>query len=167
LPHSTLKKSLRALTESLVDSVMDAIRGASLEELLGEHRASTIEESPANVERTTSRRRARARHRVKVSLVSERTEGLPTRALRPVNTDSQATASVARTEDLTPPEAAAEITDPQMVLGLEVPRPQLVEDPQPLPEAEAPKSGHHVRLRENETVARVSNAGIVIRRGHR
>jgi hypothetical protein len=165
LPDSTLKKSLVALTESLVDAVMDAVRNASIEDLLGEHRASTMGESPPNVDRAPSRRQAR--HRVEAILVSERTEGLPTRPLRPVNTDSQAMASVALTEDVTPPEAAAEITDPQMVLGLEVPRPQLVEDPQPLREAEAPSSGYHVRLRENETVARVSNAGVVIRRGNR
>jgi hypothetical protein len=117
------------LTESLVDSVMAAIRSASLEELLGE------------------------RH------------GRPTRARRRVREDRiTALAPTAPAPDDTPTETHGEITDPQMLLALGAAPPLVDEAPPALPEFEEPSSGPQLRLRDNETVARVSNAGVVIRR---
>jgi hypothetical protein len=129
LPRPTLESSLTALTESLVDSVMAAIRSASLEELLGERR-----------ERPT-----RARRRVREDRIT-------------------ALAPTAPAPDDTPTEAHEEITDPQMLLALGTAPPLVDEAPQPFPEFEEPSSGPQLRLRDNETVARVSNAGVVIRR---
>jgi hypothetical protein len=170
--HSTLKASLDALTASLVDSVLDAIRSASLDDLLGE--GIRLPESriatPAKVARGTL-----------VPPIDE--PPIPaTPSRRRLRSMSETTAVVLAT-DLTPPEPAAEITDPQMLLGLGPPR-ALVDA---APKHEEPSSrradstptsrvsdsslpranGHapHVRLRDNETVARVSNAGVVIRRG--
>ena len=87
----------------------------------------------------------------------------PTRA-RPRVREDRITA-LAPTPDETPPEAHGDITDPQMLLALGTDPPPVDEAPQPLPEFEEPSSGSRLRLRDNETVARVSSAGVVIRRG--
>jgi len=89
---------------------------------------------------------------------------------------------VTTTADLAPPAPSAEITDPQWLLGMGPPAPAEVVLPEvvlPVPaapesEAGGPPSGVRevasappaspVRLRPNETLARVSGAGVVIRR---
>jgi hypothetical protein len=147
VPRSALQTSLAALTESLVDSVMDAIRSASLEDLLGQDPGPRT--APAQVERVSVTRRARARRRRSVAL--------------PRPADPEPPRSVA-TDDLPEPEPASEITDPDLVLGFALAGQVVDEEPQPSPEKEERPSGYQVRLRENETLARASNAGVVIRR---
>jgi hypothetical protein len=56
------------------------------------------------------------------------------------------------------------ITDPALLLGPEAPSSRR-EAPTLPPDSETPRSGPLVRLRDNETLARVSGAGVVIRRG--
>jgi len=80
------------------------------------------------------------------------------------------------TTEVAPPAPAAEITDPQWLLAMGSSAPNDVLDPEqiePPPESvsEAPASTTRdlggvspVRLRANETLARVSGAGVVIRR---
>jgi hypothetical protein len=67
--------------------------------------------------------------------------------------------------DMVTPEPADEITDPDMLLGLGMPPPLVDLSPGPIPAD--PTTGLHMKLRENETLARVSGAGVVIRRAGR
>jgi hypothetical protein len=141
VPSSALQRSLAALTASLVDSVMEAIRSASLEELLGREKAT----------------RVRATRRARVS------KPRPVAAPRPKMPASPTVAAeiVPHTPELAP---ASEITDPESVLGYGQPVDSIPEEPPSPPQVEERPSGYQVRLRENETLARVSNAGAIIRR---
>lgn len=115
------------------------------------------------------------------SELSDRTpEELPRpRSSPPVRGPGRRSALAIVTTDVAPPTAAAEITDPQWLLAmgssapndvLDLEQPEQVEPP-PESVSEAPASTTRdlggvspVRLRANETLARVSGAGVVIRR---
>jgi hypothetical protein len=170
---TALRTSLRALTESFTDSVMDAIRGASLEDLLGE--------TPRDAGRPTGTPRASTAQGTASSLTelnreasgqtsSHSARGRPRRSslvAAEMTTDAAPTASHA------PPAPAAEITDPQGLLAMGVHEPLRAAEPEiarervpegPTSTVRAIEAGSPVRLRANETLAKVSNAGIVIRR---
>jgi hypothetical protein len=167
VPQPRLKTSLHTLTEALVESVMNAIRLASLEELMGRTpRSSTphdVRLDPPQVREGRPRRQARAPER----------EAAPRERARP---SAPPVVVPLLLEDIsTAPEPASEITDPQMLLALGIPD---VDVPIPPPRAPAPVEltlppsrfaytngeARPVRLRDNESVARVSGAGVVIRR---
>jgi hypothetical protein len=149
LPHSTFKRFLGDLTESLVDSVMGAIRSASLEEVLGPRSAATRVGRRSRNARAATARAATTKRR-------------PVRVRRPAEPEMPPTSVVI--DDIPEPELGSEITDPERVLGV-LPPEQFVDEESPSsPEVEERPSGYHVRLRGNETLARVSNAGVVIRR---
>ncbi len=164
MPKSALKTSLHTLTASFADSVMDAIRSASLEELLGEaHGDST---RPMNAPRALKDARAPSSVRPvrRVSALPTRLGGLlPARPLR-----SGAPFAIAERPISS---MAAEITDPQGLLamgvaggiGLVETRAQQADGLAGT--AEPTRAAPSVRLRANETLARVSSAGVVIRRG--
>jgi len=159
----SLRLQIDALTETLVDSVMKLLRTASLEALLGEALdAPSAAETGGSTERPPPPARSQA----------PKPEATRPGALTSV--DLPMRAREAPTEDLVTSASAVDITDPQLVLGLGDPSaaaadaeesaqpPQEQEEPSsPVEDAESPP---HVRLRENETVARVSDAGIVLRR---
>jgi hypothetical protein len=179
MANSALKTSLHALTVSFTDSVMAAIRGASLEDLLGE--------APRDPRRPTSTPRIERASTSEVLLehplgghaLSSGKASLSARPDRPAGTrsrrsgDSAVATSKVSTGTQSPPGPAAEITDPQRLLAMGAPLPAEVVGRQvarervpegPASTVRALGSGFPVRLRANETLARVSNGGIVIRR---
>jgi hypothetical protein len=160
----TFQGQIDALMESLVDSVMRAIRNAPLEKVLGEDVLGPIVASvPSEVERSP-----RTEHRRRSKRVAKHP--------RPLASSDAPASAEAVPEDVG---SAADILDPEMVLGVGVP---LQATPGETGESRAPRqdgqgrgeeapdgaevaeSTHHMHLRDNETVARVSNAGIVLRR---
>jgi hypothetical protein len=152
LPRSPLKTSLRVLTDAFADSVMEAIRAASLEEVMGADREAR---RPTEVGRAT--RPTRPRSKAKVRRVS----------------GARSSRSAAKIDegDSALLEPTSEITDPQMLLGLGLIDPVIEPPPRRFEATNEPKVGLHanasapvVRLRENESVARVSSGGVVIRR---
>jgi hypothetical protein len=156
-----LKDTIDALTESLVDSVITAIRSAPLEEVLGDDvLGRTVTKSVREPERPPRRRRTRASSDAGNQRRSV-ADAIPTAAK-----------SVARAEQPIPPDAAADITDPQLLLSLDVPPENAEEGSQHPRESTAPSiplatedRTVHVKLRDNETAVRLAKGGIVIRRG--
>jgi hypothetical protein len=100
----------------------------------------------------------------------------PPRPARPAREPVSRSAVGNANADLPSPAAAGEITDPQWLLAMGAPAPALVEEHSREATATEPESpegpastvreaAHSpVRLRDNETLARVSGAGVVIRR---
>lgn len=163
MPKSALRTSLHTLTASFADSVMAAIRSASLEDLLGE--AYRDPGRPAGAPRSLKIARAPSSARPTRGGRARRSSDVD----RPVLARAPESGIAVRRSDRPLPPTGAEITDPQGLLAMEaVERMALVERK---PEREAPVSTLQaaravpsVRLRANETLARVSNAGVVIRR---
>jgi hypothetical protein len=105
-------------------------------------------------------------------------EDLPRDSGRPVRKPAKRSPIAIVTADPTPPAPGAEITDPQWVLAMGAPAPLEVGDAADfagVAETESASEGpvstvretahvSPVRLRANETLARVSGAGVVIRR---
>jgi hypothetical protein len=157
-----LINTINALTESLVDSVMTAIRHASLEELLGDGvPAPPIAESAAEPARPPRARRTRA-----PSDAGNRRRSVAD----PVPPSAK---PLSPAENPTPTDVADDITDPQLLLSLDVPPETTEEDsrhPQTSTKPSSPPAAEqrtgHVKLRANETMTRLANGGIVIRRGH-
>jgi hypothetical protein len=165
MAHSALRASLDALTLSFIDALMDAIRTASVEELLGEaprvHRADALR--IGKDERATSpvpqRKRAALPASVRPISAQPRRSGVSTVPSRSVRSAP-------------PPAPTAEITDPQGLLAMGLPMRLGAAEAEIAGVPEGPAStvraiggSSPVRLRANETLARVSNAGVVIRRG--
>jgi hypothetical protein len=100
----------------------------------------------------------------------------PSRPARPAREPVSRSAVGNANADLPSPAAAGEITDPQWLLAMGAPARAVVEDPRSEAAATGPESlegptstvreaaPSPVRLRDNETLARVSGAGVVIRR---
>jgi hypothetical protein len=152
LPRSPLKTRLRVLTDAFADSVMEAIRAASLEEVMGAER-----EAGRTTEVGRSTRPTHPRSKARVRRVS---------AAR----SSRSAAKVAE-GDSAPFEPTSEITDPQLLLGLGLVEPVIEPAPRRFEATDEPKVSLHtnasapvMRLRDNESVARVSSGGVVIRR---
>jgi hypothetical protein len=166
MAHSALRASLDALTASFIDAVMDAIRTASLQELLREAPRVRQGDAPriGESERATSPVGQRKRAAVpapagRTASARSRRSGVSTAPTRSVPTPP-------------PPAPAAEITDPQGLLAMGLPlrlgatEAEIGGAPEgPASTVRAIGGGSPVRLRANETLARVSNAGVVIRRG--
>jgi hypothetical protein len=154
---------LQPLIARLVDDVLRLIREAAMEDLknlvVSDGRRSP---EPRPVERTSGTRRAAS-----VSIRRPALQESPKQSLE-----------AAKTLDLAPLPTVAEITDPEALLAGAVPAPvpPPVFGPARVTEAEGdgPPSAVRplpivspVRLMGNETLARVSGSGVVIRRGRR
>jgi hypothetical protein len=172
MPTSALKTTLHALTVSFTDAVMDAIRSASLEDLLGQASRgpgrSTGVPSTAKVARAESSAAQLGRH----SGGHEPPNGVRVGARRSGLSAAAAT-DPAPSPSQAPPAPAAEITDPQGLLSMGTQESRNVAPPEiarervpegPASAVRAVEASSPVRLRANETLARVSNAGVVIRR---
>jgi hypothetical protein len=170
MSNSPLRTSLHALTVSFIDAVMAAIRGASLEDLLGEaprdpRRTGAVPrtlKAPAQAPSSATQLEGQTRRQA-----SPRVPGPVHRLGLSAGSDRVLTSSQA------PPAPTAEITDPQGLLAMGTHEPLRVVETEvsrdPVPDGPASTvrpigAGSPVRLRANETLARVSNAGIVIRR---
>jgi len=104
---------------------------------------------------------------------SRQSGGLPPRARRPLRGMARRSTIAGMTADLAPSAPGADITDPQRLLAITAPGPLDVAEAETAPDS--PSDGpvstvreaggvSPVRLRANETLARVSSAGVVIRR---
>jgi hypothetical protein len=174
--RSNLNVSLSVLTDSLVESVMQAIRLASLEELGGAYRPSAARTRRPSLDAIDAGPFVQAGSDAHTNGIDLEPNRDSERVARPREARAQTRRRVerptvtARIADLAPPEATAEITDPQMLLGLGYPDVQVEREPEAVPEPEpssrvrANGGSPPMRLRDNETLARVSNAGVVIRR---
>ncbi len=166
MPKSALRTSLHALAVSLTDSVMAAIRDASLEDLM--------REAPELGRRTDTRRGAKAEGAPASAVDLRGHPGGQTPPRVPASPRrSRSSASADPVLTPIPPAPAAEITDPQGLLAMGTREPLRVVPSEisrePVPDGPAStiravEAGSPVRLRANETLARVSNAGVVIRR---
>jgi hypothetical protein len=156
---------LQPLVDRLVEDVLRAVRGASLDEL----RELLAPAAPARMRRPSAavpraapaRRQARPKRPVRAAAASAPRKAAPA-ALAP--------------EPAVEPPAFAEITDPERLLAATV-APRGVTAPQeapptdlevePPPSAERPTGGATARLRAGESLARATGAGVVIRRAKR
>jgi hypothetical protein len=180
---ASLGDTIRDLTQSLVDSVMMAIRNAPLEELVGDGLLGpTVLKTPGMPER--SRRSPRAR-----ASLEAKNRRPPTAARQPTHPrKAPASPSDGATHELTPEvevaakeltaETAAlsseEITDPMKLLGFDLPSENADQSSldrrggRESAELSSPRGADEsiprIRLRHDETVARVSSAGVVLRR---
>jgi hypothetical protein len=157
---------LQPLIDRLVEDVLRAVRGASLDELrelLAAGRPARVRRPPAAVPRAApARRQARPQRPVRTAATSA-----PRKAARTAFAPEPAVPE---------PPAFAEITDPERLLAatvaprgatapLEAPPTDLEREPPP--SAEQPTSGATARLRAGESLARATGAGVVIRRAKR